>query len=207
MTISLDNIYPLIVPANYYVKGTWELPHHPFSNQPFSLTWVTFGSAATMNYLTQEQYQELNKKYDGWQQKSFENLRLSIADNENIFSQFKMSADGQQLLWLCFMNGDGIGSSRILLSNELTKAFPNGYYLAFPDRSCGMVIAKEISDKELKEIENMVKGMYNGATTSMSGQLHPASDFDLPEQWTQPIDTKFSSVLTNEIFKLRSVEL
>lgn len=207
MTTSLDNIYPLIVPANYYVKGTWELPHQTFPNQSFILTWVTFGSSTTMNYLTQEQYQELNAKHGGWQQKSFENLRLSIADNENFFSQFKISANGQQLLWLCFMNGDGIGSSRILLSNELTKAFPNGYYLAFPDRSCGMVVAKDISDKELKEIKDMVKGMYKGATTSMSGQLHPASDFDLPEQWTQPIDTEFSSVLTNEIFKLRPVKL
>lgn len=207
MTISLDNIYPLIVPANYYVKGTWELPHYTLPNQSFILTWVTFGSAATMNYLTQEQYQELNTSYEGWQQKSFENLRLSIADNENFFSQYKMSAGGQQLLWLCFMNGDGIGSSRILLSNELTKAFPKGYYLAFPDRSCGMVIAKDISDTELKEIKDMVKGMYKSATTSMSGQLHPASDFELPQQWTQPIDTKFSSVLTNEIFKLRPVKL
>ena len=207
MTISLDNIYPLIVPADYYVKGTWELPHHPFSNQPFILTWVTFDSAATMNYLTQDQYQELNNKHDGWQQKSFENLRLSIADNENFFSQFKLGVGGQQLLWLCFMNGDGIGSSRILLSTELTKAFPNGYYLAFPDRSCGLVIAKNISDTELKEIKDMIKGMYKGATTSMSGELHSASDFELPEQWTQPIDTEFSNILTNEILKLRPVKL
>ena len=206
MTISLYNIYPLIVPANYYVKGTWKLPHYPFSNKSFILTWVTFGSAATMNYLTQEQYQELNNKHDFWQQKSFENLRQSIANNENFFSQFKISADRQQLLWLCFMNGDGIGSSRILLSTELTKAFPNGYYLAFPDRSCGLVIAKDISYKELKEIKEMIKGMYKGATTSMSGQLHPASDFDLPEQWTQPIDKEFSNLLTNEILKLRPVK-
>ena len=206
MTINLDNIYPLIVPANYYVKGTWELPHYTFPNQSFILTWVIFGSAATMNYLTQEQYQELNNSYDGWQQKSFENLRLSIADNENFFSQYKMASGGHNILWLCFMNSDGIGSSRILLSSELTKAFPNGYYLAFPDRSCGLVIAKDISDTELKEIKDMVKGMYKGATTSMSGQLHSASDFELPEQWTQPIDTEFSGVLTNEIFKLHPVK-
>lgn len=206
MTISLANIYPLIVPANYYVKGTWELPHYTLPNQSFILTWVIFDSAATMNYLTQEQYQELNNSYDGWQQKALENLRVSIADNENFFTQYKIAADGQHLLWLCFMNSDGIGSSRLLLSTELTKAFPNGYYLAFPDRSCGLVIAKDISDTELKEIKNMVKGMYDSATTFMSGQLHPASDFELPEQWTRPIDTEFSNMLTNEIIKLRPVK-
>lgn len=207
MTISLDNIYPLIVPANYYVKGTRELPHYALPNQSFILTWVTFSSAATMNYLTQDQYQELNNSHHSWQQQSFENLRLSIADDENFFSQYKMAVGGQKLLWLCFLNSDGIGSSRILLSNELTKAFPNGYWLALPDRSCGLVIAKDISDTELKEIKDMVKGMYKGATTSMSGQLHSASDFELPEKWTYPIDTEFSSVLTNEILKLRPVKL
>jgi hypothetical protein len=159
MTTSLDNIYPLIVPANYYVKGTWELPHHTLPNQSFILTWVTFDTRSTMNYLTQDQYQELNTKYEGWQQNSFENLRLSIANNENFFSEYKMAADGQQILWLCIMNSDGIGSSRILLSNELTKAFPNGYYVALPDRSSGLVIASDITDKDLKEIKDMVKRM------------------------------------------------
>ena len=207
MTINFENIYPLIVPSNYYVKGTWELPHYGFPNQSFILTWVIFGSGGTMNYLTQGQYQTLINSNDSWQQKSIENLRSSIADNENFFTQYKMAVGGQQLLWLCFMNSDGIGSSRILLSIELTKAFPNGYYLAFPGRSCGLVIAKDISDTELKEIKDMVKGMYKGATTAMSGQLHPASDFELPERWTQPIDTEFSNVLTNEIFKLRPVNL
>ncbi len=105
------------------------------------------------------------------------------------------------------MNSDGIGSSRLLLSNELTKGFPNGYYLAFPDRSCGLVIAKDISEKELKEIKDLVKGMYKGATTAMSGQLHPVSDFTLPAQWTQPIDTEFSNILSNEILKLKPVKL
>jgi hypothetical protein len=83
MTISLDNIYPLIVPANYYVKGTWELPHQTLPNQSFILTWVTFGSGTTMNYLTQEQYQELNNKQDSQLQtmKTFSvNLKWVQAD-------------------------------------------------------------------------------------------------------------------------------
>jgi hypothetical protein len=202
MTISLDNIFPLIVPTNYYVKGVWELPHYSLPNQSFILTWVVFGSVGSMIYLTQEQYQELNNKYNGWQQKSFENLRKSIAVNENFFSQFKTDEGGKQLLWICFMNSDGIGSSRILLSNELTKAFPNGYYVAFPDRSCGLVIANEIGDKDLKEIKDIIKSMYKGATTAMYEHLHSSSDFVLPESWTQPIDLEFSEILTTEILKL-----
>ena len=100
------------------------------------------------------------------------------------------------------MNSDGIGSSRILLSNELTRAFPNGYYLALPDRSCGLVISKDIKERELKEIKDQVAKMYKTATTAMSGQLHASDDFALLEDWTKPIDEGFSIILTNEINKL-----
>jgi len=202
MTINLNNIFPLIVPASYFVKDTWELPHYSLPNKSFTLTWVIFGSTTSMSYLTQDQYQNLNTKHEGWQQIAFENLRHSINDNENFYTQFKINDDGQRLIFLAFMHSDGIGSSRILLSDELAKAFPSGYYLAFPDRSCGLVIAKDIMEKELIETKNMIKNIYQNATTAMSGQLLTISDFVLPTQWTKPIDTDFSQVLTNEVAKL-----
>ncbi len=158
-----------------------------------------------MNYLTQEQFRDLTNNHKSWQQKSFENLRKSVADNENFYTQYKMATGGQKLLWLSFMHSDGIGSSRLLLSNEMTKAFPNGYYLAFPDRSCGLTISKDINENELQEIKDLVKGVYKNATTAMSGQLHLPRDFVIPEEWIQPIDKAFSNILTSEIFKLKRV--
>lgn len=204
MKIRLDNVFPLIVPASYNSKA-WSLPHYKLPHSSFILTWVTFGSGASMNYLTQEQYQNLTSSNEGWQQVSFENLRRSIGDNENFFTQYKMSSDGHRLIFLAFMNGDGIGSSRILLADELRKAFPHEYYLAFPDRSCGLVVAKDITDKELNETRKLVKSIYKGATTPMSGELHQANDVLLPADWTQPVDPEFSGLLSNEISKLRPV--
>jgi hypothetical protein len=206
MKISADDIFPLVVPASYNSKA-WALPHYKLPNSSFILTWVTSSSGATMNYLTQEQHQSLSSIDEDWQKVSFENLRRSIRDNENFFSQYKMSKDGQRLIFLAFLNSDGIGSSRILLSYELRRAFSHGYYLAFPDRSCGLVVAKDITDKELNETRKLVKSMYKGATTPMSDELHQADEFLLPADWTQPVDLDFSSLLTNEIFKLRPVSL
>jgi hypothetical protein len=203
MTINLSDIFPLIVPANYYIKGTWELPHYSLPNQSFILTWVIFGSQASMTYLTQEQHQYLNYNHKGWQQIAIENLRHSINSNENFFTQFKTSSKREQIIFIAFMNADGIGSSRILLSNELSKAFPNGYYLAFPDRSCGLVIAKDINVKDFEETKKLIAGMYQSATTAMSEQIHSISDFTLPAEWTVPVDIPFSQVLINEIEKLR----
>jgi hypothetical protein len=203
MTINLSDIFPLIVPANYYIKGTWELPHYSLPNPSFILTWVIFDSQTSMTYLTPEQYQYLNNNYKDWQQVAIENLRHSINANENFFTQFKMSHDGEKLIFIAFMNADGIGSGRILLSNELSKAFPNGYYLALPDRSCGLVIAKDINVQDFEETKKMIAGMYQNASTAMSDQIHPISDFALPEEWTLPINIPFSQLLISEIEKLR----
>ena len=92
-----------------------------------------------------------------------------------------MSQDGKRIVFKAFINEDGIGSSRILLSKELSSAFPNGYYVAFPDRSCGLIIPKNINGKELEEMKTLIKKMKKGATISMSDQLYDMEDFSLPE--------------------------
>jgi hypothetical protein len=205
MVIDIDNIYPLIVPSGYYSKGTWELPHYVLRSTNYILTWVTFGSGATMSYLTQGQQQYLDAKYCNWQQNSFENLRHSICDDECFFTEYKLSEDEKRLIFISFLNYDRIGSSRILLSNELTKAFPNDYYLAFPDRSCGLAIAKDITEKELADTKDLVRNLHRIASTAMSAQLHDPSDFSLPKNWTDPIDTEFSQDLTIEIIKYKPI--
>ena len=80
--------------------------------------------------------------------KAFDNLWISIGDKEDFFTPYKMGTDGR-LIFLAFLNSDGIGSSRILFSNVLTKAFPTGYYIVFSDRSCDMIFPKDINEDEL----------------------------------------------------------
>lgn len=200
--MNLKNIYPLIVPADYCANGTWILPHYKFANKSFILTWVIFSGEGAMLYLTQQKYLELNSIGQNWQAQAFENLRHSIGENENFFSSYKISSDGKRLIFIAFLNGDGIGSSRILLSDELTKAFPNGYYIALPDRSCGLIISKDIADREMREAKKLIKKMFKGATTPMSGMMHLPIEFVLPQDWLKSLDEEFSKTITNEIIKL-----
>ncbi|MET0637857.1 MAG: hypothetical protein ABWZ25_17635 [Chitinophagaceae bacterium] len=201
MKINLHKIFPLIVPSSYYVRGTWDLPHFPFLEAEFILTWITFDEGSSMLYLTREQYQNLEVNNAGWQQNAFENLRLSINDEENFFSQYKKNSDGR-LLFLAFINSDGIGSSRIMFAKELTKAFPHGYYIAFPDRSCGLVIGNDIRPDELTDIKKTVEKMFKEATTAMSNKLFSPESFKLPIEWVTPINPELSDLLAEEIIKL-----
>lgn len=199
--MDVKTVFPLIVPANYHVKDVWAFPHRAFNNTNYILTWVSVIGPELM-YMTQDIYNKLNAQYPNWQRQAIENLRHSSADNENFFTHFKRTSDNSKILFLAFENDDGIGSSRILLKNELSKIFPNGYYVALPDRNFGLAIARDVNEKELKQTKVLVKKMYKVATTHMSPNLHEPIDFDLPADWLTPIDDNYSQLLINEAINL-----
>ena len=197
--MNINHLYPLIVPRSYVAESAWDLPHYPFPHDDFILTWVLFDADDPMMYLTREEYECLNEQHLGWQQVAMENLRHSRAEAENLFTHFKPSADSRRIIFLAFMHQDGIGSSRILLANELQQAFPAGYALALPDRSCGLLVPQDVSAEELADVQALVESMHEGATTPMSGALHAPADFALPASWTQPADSAFSQAFVAEV--------
>jgi hypothetical protein len=197
------NIFPLIVPSSYYRKGTWDLPHQPFPDGKYLLTWVFFGVNNTMTYVTEENFGELNEKNKGWQQQAFENLRHSINEQENFFTHQQETEDGKEIKFLAFLHADGIGSSRVLFNYELSQAFPHGYYVALPDRSCGLVVPKSINNKQLDEVKALVRNMYKDATVPMSAEVHSSENFLLPKDWLLPMDKAFSEMLVEEINNIK----
>ena len=136
-----------------------------------------------MVYMTEMEFRGLNDYFRGWQQQSFRNL----LSGNLLHTHARYRDDTDHLIYLGFMNDDGIGSSRILLNHELAKAFPKGYFLALPDRSCGLAISKDITEQELNEIELLVKGMHKNATTPMTGEIFDPKEFVLPFEWTYPL--------------------
>src|SRR5688572_10681217 len=175
----IENLFPLIVPSSYLDTG-WDLPNQKFPIAEFILTWVEFEGSYSMTYLTEIEYRDINSSISNWQRRSFENLRNS---GQYFHTHSKVRDNADHLIYLSFLNEDGIGSSRILLNMELAKGFPNGYYLAFPDRSCGLAISKDITDEELKETQLLIGRMFKNATTPMTGEIYSSKDFALHTKW------------------------
>jgi len=195
--MNIENLFPLIVPSTY-VSTSWNLPHEKLPISEFVLTWVEFEGSSPMTYLTESEFVELNNNFKNWQQQSFENLK-NEGDYFHTHTKFRGNTD--HVIYISFLNEDGIGSSRILLSTELSKGFTKGYYLALPDRSCGLIISKDITDKELEETKLHVDKMYKNATIPMSGNIYDPMQFALPNDWTQPIDKAFSDQIIDIIPK------
>ncbi|HEV2478895.1 MAG TPA: hypothetical protein VGS79_04500 [Puia sp.] len=182
-------LYPLIVPKSYYVKGVWDLPHHAFPAEEFILTWVFCKKASgSMGYLTREQYEALEKDKPRWQQTAFENLRGKTGESSKFFTHYKLSEDESRIIFLAFTNEDGVGSSRVLCSHELSRAFPQGYSIAFPDRSCGFVIPNGLRPDELADVRKMLNKTLRGASVPMSDELFQPDRFVLPQSWLKPMD-------------------
>jgi hypothetical protein len=201
--MNIDNIFPLLVTREYYNLHSKKMPQHSLANEDFVLTWAILEEGEPMEYVTPYLYNVLNRRMPGWEKLTFENLRLSINENEISFTQHKMSSDGKRIIFIVFLNADGLGSSRVLLSYELSTAFPNGYYIALPDKTCGIVVARDITKKELEETTAMVLNAFKHATTAISGLLHPSEGFTLPEDWVTPGEEDFSEEMVEEIVSLR----
>ena len=201
--MNIDNIFPLVVPISYYNQNTKKMPQYKLANEDYILTWVVLQEGEPMEYVTPYLYKTLGRRMPGWETQTFENLRLSINENEISFTQHKMSSDGKRIIFIVFLNADGMGSSRVLLQYELGIAFPNGYYIALPDKTCGLVIAKDITKKELEETTKMVQKTFKNAETAISANLHEMQEFALPREWTTPDDDEFSNEMVEEITNLR----
>ena len=195
--MNIENLFPLIVPSTY-VGTSWNLPHQKLPISEFVLTWVEFKGSSPMTYLTEARFSELNNNFPNWQQQSFENLRN---EGDYFHTHTKFRPNTEHVIFISFLNGDGIGSSRVLLNIELSKGFANGYYLALPDRSCGLIISKNITDKEFDEMKSQVNEMYKNATIPMSGAIHDPKQFILPNDWTQPVNKQFSDQIVDAIPK------
>ncbi|RZJ88594.1 MAG: hypothetical protein EOO60_10900 [Hymenobacter sp.] len=202
--MDLDYLFPLIVPSSYISETTWDLPHYQLPNKDFILTWVSFKADEAMVYLTRDEYQALETTQPSWQQVALDNLRHSSADDESFCTHVKVSDDERRLIFLAFMHQDGIGSSRLLLAPEWEQAFPKGYYLALPDRSCGLLVPRDITAAELADVKELVSNMHTGATIPMSDQLYPSMDFTLPAPWTESLDIVLSQAVVEAIKELTS---
>lgn len=197
--MDIYNLYPLIVPSTYYSKDVWDLPHQAFPNKSYILTWVYFRTEDSMTYIKREEFDQLNIQVPNWQQISFENLRLLTEIDGVFFNEFRVDPDTNTLSFILFLNPDGLGSSRILFIDELTKGFAGDFEVCIPDRFCGIAVSKSISVSERRILDEIIDEKYGCSGTAMSKSLFSPTVFELPSSWSKPIDQELSDWMIEQI--------
>jgi hypothetical protein len=54
------------------------------------------------------------------------------------------------------LHTDGLGPSRLLLTDALQQVFPEGYRVAVPEMSCGIAISRNLESPEEGTVEDIV---------------------------------------------------
>jgi hypothetical protein len=180
MSFADDNrlhVMPLIVPADYFTRGM-KGPHARLVAPDLALTWVIAPpappGAGAMVYMDPATSERWTREGFDYRSAAVWNLR-----NGDAWTREKRDDSGR-LLWVAMMNPDGLGSSRVLLEEELAAAFPEGYRVAFPDRSCGFAVSNGLSREDLGATVDLIERCFRDATTPMlstlfePAELHPA---------------------------------
>ena len=166
--MSTEFLRPVIVPSDYFASGQFPAPHVPLTAPDLALTCVLLSERTTMLYVTPDVADGWRRSGVQWESAALTAMRRS--DEGLLWTQERRDEEGR-LLWIGFMNDDGLGSSRLLLREDLERQFPEGYWVALPDRSCGMAISKRVESEVLEELRTMVAEMHRGATTPMCAEL------------------------------------
>ena len=169
----LKNLVPVIIPRAYLAYDNWPGPYRLLKHPELALTWVTLELNQWMNYLTKE-------KADAWAHDGFDYESVALENlarftGSAIGTHHKLDTSGN-LVFTAMMHEDGLGSSRVLLHADLSQAFPQGYWVAIPERSCALVIPKRVSAEGFEEVKGLARKCWEEGTTPMLPDLLEPED-------------------------------
>jgi hypothetical protein len=170
---SIENLYPLIVPAEYIQSGSWNLPHVFLKATDLILTWVVLHEGQSMVYVTADQVQQWKRSGIDWAGIALDNMRRGTGDSP---ATHEKRDEKGNLQWVAMMQPDGLGSSRVLMEEELRKLFPEGYSLAIPERSVGMALSRKASPEHRNSFLDLVQNCHRDGTTPMLSRLLSTTD-------------------------------
>ncbi len=173
---ALDRLMPLIIHSTCLDSKLWDAPYQPLPLRDYSLSWAIVERNARGRVAYQDLTAEMVSVWENegidWQQRAAINLKVA---SQELWTHQKLRQDGS-IVWAIAMHNDGFGSSRVLLSLYLDKYFPEGYYVAIPDRSIGIIIPNNLSMTEMQETQDLLESWYDSAAAPMSPHLFAPND-------------------------------
>jgi len=166
--MTFDAVRPVIVPTEYFERADFPAAHENLVAPDLARTWVELTECQTMVYVTRERAMAWDCAGVAWRTAAVSSMRN--ADRGAVYTHEKRTARGD-LAWVAMMHEDGLGSSRLLCRAELADVFPEGYWIALPDRSCGIAISRSLRGEALDEVRAMVSSMHRNATVPMLPDL------------------------------------
>jgi hypothetical protein len=176
--INTKTIAPVFVPSSFFALGNWPGPHINLAAKGIGLTWAVLLPGQSMRYVDfgMQEYWDVHSV--DWKALALGNLMGR--SGEELGTHAFRRGDGE-IYGLAFMHPDGIGPSRLLLTDWLSAKFPSGYQVALPEMSCALAFSTTLDTAELAEIQNIVDNCYRNGTRPLAPGIYSPNEI-LPTQ-------------------------
>jgi len=171
--LSLDDLFPVLLPAAIFKVCQWPGPFRSLRLEGLAQTWVILHPEQTMRYVDHRTEAYWAERGVDWRAIAQANLR-SVSRSALWTHEFRR--DGGELYAVGMMQPDGIGPARLLLTEELAAEFPAGYLVSVPERSCGLVLSEQATDREAQQIRDVAGRCYDYGTNPVLPGFYPAAD-------------------------------
>jgi uncharacterized protein YtpQ (UPF0354 family) len=161
-------IFPVIVPRSYFASGAFTACHLDLRHPDLGVTWVEIDGPHSMTYVNPVRQAQLASSIMELHELAMQDLREAghPVTHEKVVEK--------TCWWLALNHDDGLGSSRLLMLDELRKAVPRGFRLAIPERSCGFLVPNGREGASLAEATALISRCHSaGAIPVLDSLFEP----------------------------------
>lgn len=173
--MDITSLFPIIVPRSYNDHGRWVGPLKNLRHPELAVTWVALNEPESMSYVSHSDAAHFRATGVDYEAIALQNLKEMSEDQ--LFTHEKR-VNGI-LIFAAAMHPDGLGSSRLLLTEQWQAYFPHGCEMALPERSCAIVIPRDIPEEERLSVLAIVDRCYADGTTPMLPGFLSSDQFEV----------------------------
>jgi hypothetical protein len=155
--MDIRKLFPLFAPASFFETGGWPGPFVLPAAKGVGITWgldLGEGGRRYVDRTMGAHWQELGVD---WKAAALTNL--VHASSERLYTHGLTRTNGE-LFAVAMLHTDGWGPSRLLLTEELERLFPEGYRVAVPEMSCGLALSRKLEMSEEATVYDIVAKCY-----------------------------------------------
>ena len=168
----LGRVVPVFIPASFVETCGWPGPYEALPARGIALAWAApVGDTAA--YVLEATQHEWESKGIDWRARALENLRQLSMDCLSAGALFRENGE----TWLIsLVDSDGLGPSRLLLTEKMERIFPDGYRVALPERTRAFAFRSDLDGEERDIVESLIEKAYRSSERALVTSIFEPCD-------------------------------
>jgi hypothetical protein len=166
-------VVPVFIPSSFVEDGAWPGPYATLRAPDIALAWTILLPDDSIRYVLHEMQRQWEAQGIDWKARALQNLREISPEPLCTGALFR---DNGETCLISLMHSDGLGPSRLLLSDQLERVFPKGYRVALPERSRGFAFAADLELEDADTVESLIRSSYSKGERPLSPGIFEPND-------------------------------